>query len=169
MIKKTLGIGTLLAYLVFTSGCASRLPMRDYSGRPLTKEAVQAKKSNSNFILYAIGGGALSFGASFFIGSLLSRSSDDGSTNSSTLWITAGAGTAAGMLLFGHAGKARDHNLAVLAARDNQKTEVNSQLLTEKERRSRIVSEREALLKDRERQEAERQQILEKLKKKTDN
>ena len=164
MSKQLLGISTLFIYVLFISGCASRLPLRDDSGEPIPPKAVQAKKSNSNLVLYTLGGGALSFGASFFLGSVVDRATNN-ETNTA-LWVTAGIGTAIGIAYFAHAGKTRDHNLAVLAAREDRKTNIAQKLTTEKERQQKIEQEKRRLLLEREKQEAERKKILEKLKKK---
>ncbi|MFQ5631332.1 MAG: hypothetical protein ACE5I1_21375 [bacterium] len=167
MFKQLLGISMLFIYFSFITGCASKLPLRDDSGQPIPPKAIQAKKSNSNFVLYAIGGGALSFGASFFLGSLVDRAADN--ENNTALWLTAGIGTAIGIAYFAHAGKTRDHNLAVLAAREDRKTNIAQKLTTEKEKRQKIEEEKRQLLMEREKQEAERKKILEKLKKKKKN
>jgi hypothetical protein len=167
MIKHLLRISLLFVFVLYISGCASRLPLRDGTGQPIPAKAVEARKSNSNFILYTIGGGALSFGASFFLGSLVDRAADN--EDNTGLWVTAGAGTAIGIVYFAHAGKVRDHNLAVVAAREEREANVSQQLVNEKERRTKIENEKARLLEEREKQEAERKKILEKLKKKKNN
>lgn len=167
MIKHLLRISLLFVFVIFISGCASRLPLIDNAGQPIPAKAVEAKKSSSNFILYTIGGGALSFGASFFLGSLVDRAAND--EDNTGLWVTTGVGTAIGVVYFAHSGKVRDHNLAVIAAREEHETNVSHQLSNEQERQMKIENEKAQLLQERENQEAERKKILEKLKKKKNN
>lgn len=156
---------SILGCFLLATGCASRLPMRNHNGDPIPPAEVQKHRSNTNFILYTLGGGALSFGASFFIGSLVDRTGDG--TDKNALWITTAIGTTIGVIYFAHAGMVRDHNLAVAAALAGpQDGTAAQQLAAERKRRQEIEVEKARLLREREEQEAERQAILDKLKKK---
>lgn len=151
----------LLAYL---TGCASKALLRDEAGHPISEAEVKAKKKNNNLILFAVGGTALSFGASFFIGSLLDRGNDDESRTA--LWITTGVGTVAGLVYFVHTGSTRDFNYAVEAVKEERKQEVAQKLAREEQKQSKLKREKQRLLEERKRQEAERKKLMEELKKK---
>lgn len=149
-------------FIASLTGCASRLPMIDDRGEPLPPHEVAAQKSTRNFALYTIGGGALSFGISFFIGSLVDRSLD--SENNQALWISTAAGTALGLLYFAGQGRVRDHNLAVEAARANADPKLQQRLAEERRRRESLELEKQRLIEERKRQEDERRRLLEQLK-----
>ncbi len=163
MMKKLLVIGMSWALLAQT-GCAHRAALVDDAGRPIREEEVQARKKNTNFLLFTLGGGALSFGASFFLGSLLDRGMN--SSSQSALWITTGAGTLAGIVYFAHQGRVRDYNLALETIKEERVKNLNAQLDKERERRKHIEREKQRLLEERKRQEEERKKLLEALKKK---
>lgn len=164
MTRHLLLLIVLFSFCHFILGCASRLPLRDQAGNPIQKEEVEAKRTSKNFALYTIAGGALSFGASFFLGSLLDRSFDKSNKSNSALWITAGLGTAIGTILFAHGGRVRDHNLAVLAVQSDRKTDKADQLAAEQQRRRKIEEEKKRLMRKRLEQEKERKRLLEQLK-----
>ena len=163
MMKRVL-ISVMIWVLVTQIGCAHRAALVDDAGRPISEEEVQARKKNDNFLLFTIGGGALSFGASFFIGSLLDRGME--SRSQSALWITTGVGTLAGLVYFAHQGRVRDYNLALEAVKEERLQHLSAELDKERERRERIEREKQRLLEERKRQEAERKKLLDALKKK---
>ena len=162
MSKQLLIVFLALSFINLNS-CANRALLKDDTGKPITKQEVESRKSNKNFILFAIGGGALSFGASFFVGSLLDRGTDN--SNQSVLWITTGIGTVAGLAYFAHHGRVRDFNLAVEQIKDDRVKGVAAELDKERLRRESIQKEKDRLLKERQQQEAERKKLLEALKK----
>ncbi len=164
-----MGKKRLVQYLVFGIfcghlGCASKAPLMDRSERPITKQEVRAHKNSKNFVIYALGGGALSFGGSFFLGSMLDRAVE--SENRSAVWITSGAGTLAGLLFFSHLGRTQDHNNAIAKISDSRKNGVLTEIDGEQEKRKQIEDETQKILEDRKRQEEERKKLLDALKKK---
>lgn len=152
-------IGSLL-----NTGCASRMALKDDTGQPIKRSEVEARKTGNNFWLYTIGGGALSFGASFFAGAMLERSVD--SENRAALWSVTGAGTVIGTLIFAHNGKVRDYNLAVEAVKDSRQRELDKKIKSEQQRQENLTSERKRLEDERKRQEAERAKLLEQIRSK---
>ncbi len=162
-MKRQLFIGLLVVSFLNVTACAHKALLKDDAGKPISEQEVSAKKSNKNFLLFTIGGGALSFGASFFIGSLIDRGAD--SANQSALWITTGIGTAAGLLYFAHQGKVRDFNYAIEEIKAERIKSVASELDKERQRRAMIEKQKRELIEARKRQEAERRKLLEKLKK----
>ncbi len=162
MKQKALAVILVLS-LLSLNACANRALLKDDAGRPISMDEVNARKGNSNLILFAIGGGALSFGASFFIGSLVDRSAND--PKHTALWVTTGIGTAAGLAYFIHQGRVRDFNLAVEEIRRERLQGLSKKLDEEKRRREQIEAEKRRLLMERQRQEEERRKLLEALKK----
>ncbi len=165
-MAKSFFIGFCVAVLLFT-GCASRLPMVDEVGKPVTEDEVKQRRTSKNFWLYTIGGGALSFGASFFVGALIDRntSSDD----QTTLWIVTGAGTALGTALFAHNGSVRDFNIALEAVKDSRKEMASQGIVEEQKRQEQLAEEKKKLEEERKRQEAERERLMEEIRKKQKN
>ena len=109
--RRPWGIAALCTLTLGYSACASRVAMVDDRGQAVTQQEVAAKKTNKNFWLYTFGGGALSFGASFFLGSMVERNAE--SENRTALWAITGVGTVVGTALFAHTGRVRDFNQAV--------------------------------------------------------
>lgn len=163
-----------ISSLLYT-GCASRMAMKDDTGRPIKRSEVEARKTNKNFWLYTLGGGALSFGVSFFAGAMLDRAVSNDSTASDSrtaLWAVTGAGTVLGTLIFAHNGKVRDYNQAIEAVKDSRQQELDKKIKSEQQRQQNLTMERKRLEDERKRQEAERAKLLEQLRdkqKKEDN
>ena len=163
-MNKHLAVVTIILFALWLNSCASRALLKDEAGKPITKAEVEAEKNHQNLLLFAIGGGALSFGASFFVGSMVDR--QYGETDDTALWAITGAGTLAGLIYFAHQGNVRDFNVAVEKVKEKRRQEAAARLAREKQRRRQIELEKQRLLKERQRQEAEKQKIIESLKKK---
>ncbi len=161
-MAKSFFIGFCISAFLFT-GCASRLPMMDEAGKPLTKEEVRQKRTSKNFWLFTVGGGALSFGASFFAGAIIDR---DANSDHTKLWAITGAGTVIGTALFAHNGSARDYNLAVEAVKDSRKESASSDITQEQEKQKQLADEKQKLEEERKKQEAERERLMEEIRKK---
>lgn len=159
MIKKNLII--IMGILVFYSGCAKRGIVKDDAGKIIPEEEIKRNKGSTNFWLYTIGGGALSFGASFFIGSLIERSTKD---RALLTGVTAG-GTVLGTTLFALKGRDEDRQEAIEKIKKQRRLEAERLLRQEKERQRRIKAEIERLKKEKEEKEREKRKLLEKLKK----
>ncbi|MCG8604578.1 hypothetical protein MJD09_06195, partial [bacterium] len=122
-------IATCMIGLFFFS-CVKKLPVYDEAGEVITEREIAAHKSDKNFAFYTLAGGALSFGVSFFAGTLVTRALDK-SQSSPELWATAGAGTLIGATLFATHGKKRDRSQAIEAVREERKERAVRQLATE--------------------------------------
>jgi hypothetical protein len=151
------------AFAFLSTGCASRLPMMDEVGKPVSKEEISQKHSNKNFWLFTVGGGALSFGASFFAGALIDR---DANSDHTKLWAITGAGTVLGTVLFAHNGRVRDFNIAVEAVKDSRKASAGSDITQEQEKQKQLAEEKQKLEDERKKQEAERERLMEEIRKK---
>jgi hypothetical protein len=95
-------------------------PVTDEFGKGISEEEIVRAGKNKNAVVYGLGGGTLSFGFSFFAGSLIGRSSRNGTA---LLAGTAAAGTAAGTLLFLRAGKAHDRKESIASIRLERRNE----------------------------------------------
>jgi uncharacterized protein YlxW (UPF0749 family) len=138
------------------------MALKDDTGQPIKRSEVEAKKTDNNFWLYTLGGGALSFGASFFAGAMIERGVE--SEDRAVLWSVTGVGTVVGTLIFAHNGKVRDYNLAVEAVKDSRQQELGKKIKGEQQRQETLSTERKRLEDERKRQEAERAKLLEQIR-----
>ncbi|MFQ5864434.1 MAG: hypothetical protein ACE5IW_04300 [bacterium] len=162
-MKKQLVITACIVGMVMV-GCAKKVPVYDEARKPITEQEIQKYQTNKNFTLYTVGGGALSFGASFFLGTLIKRGLD-GSTGDAALWATTGTGTLIGTILFAGHGKNRDRNQAIEAIKEKRKKDAAKKLTEEKLRQQKLEDELKALETIRQQQEAEKKRLLEELEK----
>jgi uncharacterized membrane protein YgdD (TMEM256/DUF423 family) len=94
-------------------------PVYDDFGNGISEEEIRSVQTTKNTLIYGIGGGMLSLGASFFIGSLAAQDS----TNSATvLTATTAAGGGLGTYLFVRAGKAKDRKDAIETIREKRRS-----------------------------------------------
>jgi hypothetical protein len=149
------------------TGCASRLPMVDEMGKPVTKAEIEQRHSSKNFWLFTIGGGALSFGASFFAGALIDRNASD--DDHKTLWIVTGAGTLVGTALFAYTGRVRDFNAAVEQVKESRKEGASQRITEEQKRQQQLAEEKKKLEDERKMQEAERERLMKEIRKRQEN
>lgn len=133
-------------------------PVYDDFGKGISEEEIRIHISRKHTTIYGIGGGLLSFGISFFMGSLISQSVDQGSR---ILAATTVGGTGVGTWLFIHAGKRKDRNEAIQAVRIQRKNielpveeKPSSEkspwelIELEKQKREEMRKQREQLLKE---------------------
>lgn len=139
-------------------------PIYDDTGAIITKSEIAAAKSHSNMLRYLLGGSALSFGASFFIGSLIDRQVSEEGEQGPMMWGIAGAGTVLGGTVFSMLGNKKDTIAAIEKVRDQRRKEAATDLVKEKERQRLIKDELKKLEKEREQQEKEMKDLKDKLK-----
>ncbi len=132
-------------------------PVTDDFGKGISEHEIQANQDNKNTLVYGIGGGIMSFGASFFAGSMAGNSMEDGS---SILVPTTVAGGGLGTLLFVNAGKAKDREEAIefiqekrrMISIENDEIDkpdavIEQELIEEKKKQEELRQKREELLK----------------------
>ena len=135
-------------------------PVYDSFGKGISELEIAQYKTGRNAVIYGIGGGALSLGASFFLGSMLAADSsrDGGIILPGTM---AGLGIP-GTVLFVRAGMAKDRRDAIKAIDDKRisakleetqttdpaETDRMQKLKTEKEKQEALRKERERLLNE---------------------
>lgn len=138
----------------------------DGAGKIIPEAEIQDQKNNNNFLIYTIGGAGLSFGASFFIGSLIHRGMDDEKNGGTVMWSTTALGTTVGTLLFAKSGKNRDRSIAIEAIREQRFSQVKSQFESQKKKRSDIKNALEQEKSDHAKKQAELERLKEELEKK---
>jgi hypothetical protein len=134
-------------------------PVYDDYGRGISEEEIASVQTNKNTVVYGIGGGALSVGTSFFLGSLAGQDSVSGST---VLTASVIGGGGLGTFLFVRAGKAKDRKVAIETIRDKRRSaeispeedenatpeELQKRLDAEKKKQEELRKEREKLLRE---------------------
>jgi small nuclear ribonucleoprotein (snRNP)-like protein len=138
-------------------GIRRKSPVRDDFGQGISEEEIHSVKTSRNTAVYGIGGGLLSFGASFFAGSLLGHASESGGT---VLVATAASGTLIGTVLFVRTGRNQDRKTAIEEIREIRRTadvsvpaetkpatEVQHMLDVEKQKQDELRKQREDLLR----------------------
>lgn len=166
-VRRRIAVAGLCGLTLSYSACASRMALVDEKGQAISASEVAQKKNKKNFALYTIGGGALSFGASFFLGSMVHRSIN--SDNRTALWAITGAGTVIGTALFAYNGNVRDYNQAVEIVKDSRQQGIEQDIAKEREKQETLTEERKRLEDERKRQEAEREALLKQIRAKQGN
>jgi len=137
----------------------------DGQGEIISEWEIQSKKKNRNVYFYTLGGAGLSFGASFFIGSMIHRGMDDSDAGQTVQLTTTGAGTVLGTLLFARSGARRDRIAAIEDIRDERYNLALDKMNAEKEKRQKVQQELSKLKSDRDKQNKEIEQLQEQVKK----
>jgi hypothetical protein len=128
-------------------------PVYDDFGKCISEDEIRSTMNHDNTWIYCVGGGILSLGGSFFIGSMVSKTKE----NSGSLMggITLGGG-ALGTYLFTKAGKSKDRDEAI--ERIREKRRLIHQIPSKKDKKSESIRqtidqeklEQEELRKERE-------------------
>ena len=92
-------------------------PVYDEGGKIISEREIKQFKKNKNLLLFSIGGGGMSFGVSFFLGSILHRSLAE--NKDAALWITTGVGTLMGTSFFVFKGNKKDRTDAIELIKKN--------------------------------------------------
>ncbi len=145
--------------------------IEDADRRVISEWDIQERKTNNNLMLYTFGGGGLSFGASFFIGTLLRRGIEDEEDikkGENVMWGTTIVGTAVGTYLFSRAGAKRDRFSAIEKVREERSELARQQIEQERLKRKQVQEELEKLKAEQEKQKEEIRELQEKAKKKKD-
>ncbi|HEX9935199.1 MAG TPA: hypothetical protein VGB38_08385 [bacterium] len=132
-------------------------PMVDEFGNGISEEEVEQRLTKRSTTLYGIGGGMLSFGISFFAGSLIGNATNRGGQ---ILAVSTVVGTAIGTVWFLQAGKNKDLQTAIQSVKAERRTaeiippngkapetDLQQRLENERKKQEELRKEREALLK----------------------
>ena len=136
-------------------------PVYDDFKKGISEEEIAQIQTNKNTLIYGIGGGAISLGTSFFIGSMASKNMDE--NGGAVLYGTTAVGGGLGTYFFIRAGQEKDRKVAIEAIRhqrvsaeykrrgmEEPQTDASKQreLEAEKKRQQDLRKERERLLKE---------------------
>jgi len=136
-------------------------PVKDDFGRGISESDIAKFETSRNSMIYGIGGGVLSLGASFFAGSMIAKDMDD--NGGAVLGATTALGGGVGTFLFVKAGQARDRKVAIESVKHERVSEEykkrgmgdpkasaadQAELEKEKKRQQALRKEREKLLKE---------------------
>jgi hypothetical protein len=140
--------------------------VHDGTGEIISEWEIEENRENKNLLLYTIGGVGLSFGASFFIGSLINRNADDADEGKRLMWGTTIVGTATGTYLFAKAGRKRDRLLAIEELREQRFKLAKERYDSQKIKSDSIRKELEKEKAERAKQQEELKRLKEKAQKK---
>ena len=138
------------------------IPIYDSNENIVSEKEIAKNMDSSNRMLFAISGGLLSAGASFFTSSMVSRGAGEESQDGVTYGGTA-AGTILGSYLFYRAGANKDRQKAVQQVSGSSD---DPKIRAEKIKQAKIQAELEQLSQEREQQEKELLELQEKIKQK---
>lgn len=142
---------------------------QDALGKIISPWEIEQRTERKNTYLYTVGGMGLSFGLSFFIGSLINRGMDDVDQGKTAMWITTGVGTAIGTFLFAKVGAKKDRAVAIDKIRKERYELAKKKAEEERLKRKKIVDEIERLRQERKKQDEELKRLMEEKKKKKKN
>ncbi|MDZ7337153.1 MAG: hypothetical protein ONB30_01290 [candidate division KSB1 bacterium] len=127
----------------------------DEAGLPISEREIAAVKGHRQLLLHALGGTALSFGISFYTGSMLQRGLQEDPTDNTLRIAVTSVGTAIGALFFAHKGDNRDRQLAIQQIRRERAIAAEQELEAERRRKAQVEAELERLRREQETQERE--------------
>ncbi len=127
----------------------------DDSGAPISEREIAATKKHRQLFLYSLGGTALSFGVSFYLGSMAKRGLQEHQTDNTLTVATTAAGTALGAIFFALKGDRKDRQYAIQQLMAERRRASEAELEAERARKARIEAELEKLRKQQQAQERE--------------
>ena len=143
-------------------------PIFDYQKKVISEWEIDDQKGAKNTWLYTIGGAGLSFGASFFAGSLVHRGMSESENKEEALWGITGAGTLIGTALFINTGRKRDREAAIMAIREQRYELAKKEIDQKKKKHKQVYQELEEEKRERAKQEAEMKRLMERIKERDD-
>jgi hypothetical protein len=140
-------------------------PVLDFENKIISEKDIAREKGTSKTWLYAVGGGGLSLGASFFAGSMISRAGD-GDLRDGTIWGFTSVCTVIGTYFFSKKGTKKDRLIAIESLKAQRANGIEEDLNSERERRMKIQEEIARLKKERDQQQSELESLHKKVKSK---
>lgn len=140
-------------------------PVYDENKNLISEQEISSEKMNKNLWLFMIGGGALSFGTSFFLtANILHNTSDE--TGGVALWAPTIGGTLLGTAFFANNGSKADRRHAIERIKDKRKEEVVKEIANTKKKRKMLNKELQELKRERKQQNKKIRKMLKKIDKK---
>jgi hypothetical protein len=120
----------------------------DFEGNVITEEEISRIKTNQKVWVYTASGAAISLGTSFFVVSMIARSSDRGIKDTIVYTGTA-AGTLLGTFFFARAGRNKDRQMAIDRIRlERFESGTHEELLRETRTRDKLLQEIERIKRE---------------------
>lgn len=138
------------------------IPVYDVNENIVSEKEIARIQTSNNRLLFAVSGGLLCAGASFFASSMLSRGAEGESQDGITYAGTA-AGTALGSFLFYKTGAKKDRQKAIAQVSGSLE---DPKMRAAKIKRTKVQAELDRLKKEREQQDKELKELQEKIKQK---
>lgn len=135
----------------------------DDSGAPISEREIAAAKNHHQLFLYTLGGTALSFGVSFYLGSMAKRGLQEDQTDNTLTVVTTAVGTALGAICFALKGDGKDRQYAIQQLKAERRRASEAELEAERARKARIEAELEKLRRQQQAQEREIEALQEQL------
>ncbi|MBN1155953.1 hypothetical protein JXB12_13630 [candidate division KSB1 bacterium] len=139
-------------------------PVYDDKNEIISEWEIQDVRTNKNRILYTIGGMGLSFGASFFIGSLAHRNLTDSENRDEALWGITGLGTILGAWFFQRNGAKKDRESAIAEIRERRYLEAKEKMELQQLKQEEVQKELDKAKTSRRKQDEEIQRLKDRLK-----
>ena len=121
-------------------------PVYDGSGALIGERDIQAVQGSQSAVTFALSGGLLSVGTSFFLSSMASRAADEESRDPIIISGTAAGGLLGGYLFY-RLGARKDRARAIELIREQRQGRYDSKILEERRRTEEIQKEIESLKK----------------------
>jgi len=127
----------------------------DGAGMPISEREIAASKGHRQLFLYTLGGTALSFGMSFYLGSMGQRALQEDQTDKTVTIATTAVGTTLGTIYFALKGDKKDRQHAIQQITEERHRASEEELKAEKAKKAQIEAELERLRREQQAQERE--------------
>jgi hypothetical protein len=137
----------------------------DEGKKVIPESEIKKYQKNLNKWLFTIGGGALSFGVTFFLAANILHETDDGAQGTA-LWVPTGLGTVIGGTIFRFQGGRLDRHNAIEQIKEERKVAAIKEMNSTKKKRSVVEKELKDVKDDREKQNQEINDLLKQINQK---
>ncbi|MBN2093207.1 hypothetical protein JW964_26525 [candidate division KSB1 bacterium] len=137
----------------------------DEGKKVIPESSIKKYQKNINKWLFTIGGGALSFGITFFVTANILHETEDGAQGA-PLWVPTGLGTLIGGTVFRFQGSRLDRHNAIEQIKEERKVAAIKEMNSTKKKRAELEKELKGVKGDREKQNQEINDLLKQINKK---
>ncbi len=137
----------------------------DEGKKVIPESLIKRYQKNLNKWLFTIGGGALSFGITFFITANVLHETDDGAQGA-ILWVPTSLGTVIGGTIFHFQGSRLDRHNAIEQIKEERKVAAIKEMNSTKKKRAELEKALKDVKGDREKQNQEINDLLKQINKK---
>lgn len=137
----------------------------DEGKKVIPESLIKKHQKNLNKWLFTIGGGALSFGVTFFVAANILHETDDGAQGTA-LWVPTGVGTLIGGTVFRFQGSRLDRHNAIELIREERKVAAIKEMNNTKKKRAELEKELKDVRDERQKQNQEINDLLKQINQK---